>query len=79
MRRLYRTDQSNYVYYVNETKDMAGEPYFAVIIPAPKQKIRRSCGKWANHKLIKEVLDDFGIDEEKRNYLDNGDVVVYGY
>ena len=79
MRKLYRTDETSYAYYVNETTDMAGDLFYAVIIPPPRDKIRRSCGKWADQKIIKEVLDDFGLNEEKREYRDNGETVVFGY
>lgn len=79
MRRSYRTDETNYQYFVDETKDRLDHDYFAVIIPAPRDKVRRSCGKWANSRIIKEVLDDFGLNEERRMYKDNGETVVYGY
>ena len=79
MRRTYRTDETNYMYYVDETKDICGQDYFAIIIPAPRQKIRRSCGKWANYKIIDEVIKDYGLTEEKRKYKDNGETVIYGY
>ena len=79
MRTMYRTDETNYMYYVDETTDMGGEKYFAVIIPAPAQKIRRSCGKWANSKIIDEVIADFGLTEDSRKYKENGETVVFGY
>lgn len=79
MRRSYRTDETGYMYYVDETTDVCGNNYFAVIIPAPPQKIRRSCGKWANHKIINECITDFGMTEDSRKYKENGETVVYGY
>lgn len=76
--KSYGTENSNYPYYVQETKDMVGDPYYAVIIPPTQQKIRRSCGKWPNNSICREVLDDFGLVEERREYRDDGRVVVYG-
>jgi len=77
--RSLRTTNSNYAYRVQETTDMAGLAYYAVIIPPPRDKIRRSCGKWPNNFLCAEVIEDFGLEEEKREYRDDGKVVVYGY
>jgi len=76
--RGYRTEQSNYAYRVQETTDAMGITYFAVIIPSPRDKIRRSCGKWANNKLCNEVIEDFGLNEERREYRNDGKVVIYG-
>lgn len=79
MRRAYKTEETGYTYYVSKTVDMAGNSYFAVVVPAPRQKIRRSCGKWANHKIIQECISDFGLDEEERKYKENGETVIYGF
>lgn len=78
-RRTLKTAESNYEYRVAETVDMVGDSYYAVTVPCPRDRIRRSCGKWANAKLVKEVLEDFGLTEERREYRENGETVVYGY
>ena len=79
MRRSYKTDKSDYTYYVNETKDMTGKDYFALTVPCPRYKPRRSCGKWANSRLINECIQDFGLTEDWREYRDNGETVIFGY
>ena len=79
MAGTYRTDESDYQYKVAETKDYAGDPYFAITIPCPRNLCRRAGRRWANSRLVKEVLEDFGLEEDRREYRNNGDTVVFGW
>lgn len=80
MRRVvnYQTDNSNYPYSVEELKNHDNAVEFVMVVPPPRDMIRRSCKKWPNSFLVSECIDDFGLTETDRHYNDDGTVTVFG-